>query len=39
LKRLLELRRWSGWINPVSGGLLVGFGVFSLLFRVFPGSV
>ena len=39
LKKLLELRRWSGWINPVSGGLLVGFGVFSLLFRVFPGSV
>ncbi|NJR39675.1 MAG: cytochrome c biogenesis protein CcdA [Leptolyngbyaceae cyanobacterium CSU_1_4] len=39
LRKLLELRRWSGWINPVSGGLLVGFGVFSLLFRVFPGSV
>ncbi|MCY7321996.1 MAG: cytochrome c biogenesis protein CcdA, partial [Phormidesmis sp. CAN_BIN36] len=26
IKKLLELRRWSGWINPVSGSLLVGFG-------------
>ncbi|MCU0565313.1 MAG: cytochrome c biogenesis protein CcdA [Oculatellaceae cyanobacterium Prado106] len=36
LKKILELRRWSGWINPVSGALLVGFGVFSLLFRFLP---
>lgn len=36
IKKLLELRRWSGWINPVSGALLVGFGVFSLLFRLLP---
>lgn len=34
VKKLLELRRWSGWITPASGALLVGFGVFSLLFRV-----
>lgn len=34
IKKLLELRRWSSWITPVSGALLVGFGVFSLLFRV-----
>lgn len=34
IKKLLELRRWSGWITPASGVLLVGFGVFSLLFRV-----
>lgn len=34
LKKLLELRRWSGWINPVSGALLLGFGVFSLLSRM-----
>ena len=34
IKKLLELRRWSGWINPVSGVLLVGFGVFSLLSRI-----
>lgn len=34
IKKLLELRRWSGWINPVSGVLLVGFGVFSLISRI-----
>lgn len=34
IKKLLELRQWSGWINPVSGALLVGFGVFSLLSRI-----
>ncbi len=34
IKKLLELRRWSGWINPVSGALLVGFGVFSLISRI-----
>lgn len=40
IKKLLEVRRWSGWITPASGALLVGFGVFSLLFRLFPsGSV
>lgn len=36
IKKLLELRRWSGWINPVSGALLLAFGVFSLLSRI-PG--
>ncbi|MGK7872962.1 MAG: cytochrome c biogenesis protein CcdA [Xenococcaceae cyanobacterium] len=34
IKKLLDLRRWSAWINPVSGALLVGFGVFSLLTRI-----
>ncbi|MGK7931278.1 MAG: cytochrome c biogenesis protein CcdA [Microcystaceae cyanobacterium] len=34
LKKLLELRRWSGWINLTSGVLLIGFGVFSLLTRL-----
>ncbi len=34
LKKLLELRRWSGWINITSGVLLIGFGVFSLLNRL-----
>jgi cytochrome c-type biogenesis protein len=34
IKKVLELRRWSGWITPVSGALLVGFGVFSLLLRL-----
>lgn len=38
IKKLLELRRWSGWITPASGALLVGFGVFSLLFRLFPSA-
>jgi cytochrome c-type biogenesis protein len=33
VKKLLELRRWSSWITPASGALLVGFGVFSLLGR------
>jgi cytochrome c-type biogenesis protein len=38
VKKILELRRWSGWINPVSGALLVGFGVFSLLVRLVPSA-
>ncbi len=33
IKKLLELRRWSSWITPASGALLVGFGVFSLMSR------
>jgi cytochrome c-type biogenesis protein len=36
IKKILELRRWSGWITPASGALLIGFGVFSLLFRLVP---
>ncbi|MBD1996508.1 sulfite exporter TauE/SafE family protein [Leptolyngbya sp. FACHB-541] len=39
IKKLLELRRWSSWITPASGALLVGFGVFSLLFRFFPAGI
>jgi cytochrome c-type biogenesis protein len=38
IKKLLELRRWSGWINPASGVLLIVFGVFSLLSRLPVGS-
>lgn len=34
IKKLLEVRRWSGWITPVSGVLLVGFGVVSLWTRL-----
>lgn len=34
IKKLLELRQWSTWINPISGGLLIVFGVFSLLSRI-----
>jgi cytochrome c-type biogenesis protein len=36
IKQFLTLRRWSAWITPASGALLVGFGVFSLLFRLLP---
>lgn len=39
IKKLLELRQWSGWITPASGVLLVGFGVFSLLLRLFPSGM
>ena len=39
LKKLLEIRRWSGWITPASGILLVGFGVFSLLLRFTPSQL
>ncbi len=31
IKKFLELRRWSGWITPASGVLLLGFGFFTLL--------
>ncbi len=34
IKKLLELRRWSSWITPASGALLLGFGVFTLLSRL-----
>lgn len=36
IKKMLELRKWSNWITPTSGVLLVGFGVFSLVFRLLP---
>lgn len=36
IKKILSLRQWSSWITPVSGALLVGFGVFSLLSRLVP---
>ena len=36
IKRILELRRWSGWITPASGILLIGFGLFSLMTRLLP---
>lgn len=34
IKKFLEFRRWGSWITPVSGALLLGFGVFSLLLRL-----
>lgn len=36
IKRILELRKWSGWITPASGVLLLGFGIFSLVTRLLP---
>ncbi|MEB3358820.1 MAG: cytochrome c biogenesis protein CcdA [Synechococcales bacterium] len=39
IKKLLELRRWSGWVTPASGAILIGFGVFTLLTRLVPASV
>jgi len=36
IKRILELRQWSSWITPASGALLLGFGVISLLTRLWP---
>ncbi|KAL2944032.1 Cytochrome c-type biogenesis ccda-like chloroplastic protein 2 [Bienertia sinuspersici] len=36
LQRLLSFRKFSAWINPLSGALLLGGGVYSLLDRVFP---
>lgn len=38
LKRLLALRQLSAWINPTSGALLLGGGVYALLTRVVPDS-
>lgn len=38
LKQLLALRRWSSWITPASGALLLGFGIFSLLTRLIPAA-
>jgi cytochrome c-type biogenesis protein len=34
IKKLLELRQWSSWINPASGAVLLSFGIFSLLSRL-----
>ena len=38
IKKILELRQWSGWITPISGALLLGFGIFSFLSRI-PGRI
>ena len=34
VNKIVEIRRWSGWINPVSGLMLVGFGLFSFVTRL-----
>lgn len=38
LQNLLSLRKFSAWINPTSGALLIGGGVYTLLDRLFPAS-
>ncbi|GBG73633.1 hypothetical protein CBR_g16976 [Chara braunii] len=39
MKRLLSMRKYSKWINPVSGAFLVSGGVYSLLTRIFPSTM
>ena len=34
LKKILEVRKWSGWITPTSGVILIGFGVVSIVSRI-----
>lgn len=34
LKQWLALRSWSQWLTPISGAILLSFGVFSLLTRL-----
>ncbi|GAV85358.1 DsbD domain-containing protein [Cephalotus follicularis] len=36
LQSLLSFRKFSAWINPVSGALLLGGGVYTMLDRLFP---
>ncbi|EPS68615.1 hypothetical protein M569_06152, partial [Genlisea aurea] len=36
LQSLLSFRKFSAWINPMSGALLLGGGIYSLLDRAFP---
>ncbi|XP_042412138.1 cytochrome c-type biogenesis ccda-like chloroplastic protein 1 isoform X4 [Zingiber officinale] len=38
LQNLLSFRRYSSWINPMSGALLLGGGIYTLLDRLFPAS-
>lgn len=36
LQSLLSLRKYSSWINPVSGAFLLGGGIYTILDRSFP---
>ncbi|XP_030443062.2 cytochrome c-type biogenesis ccda-like chloroplastic protein isoform X2 [Syzygium oleosum] len=36
LQSLLSFRKFSAWINPVSGALLLGGGIYTILDRLFP---
>ncbi|XP_002531046.2 cytochrome c-type biogenesis ccda-like chloroplastic protein [Ricinus communis] len=39
LQSLLSFRKFSAWINPMSGALLLGGGVYTFLDRLFPVSM
>ncbi|KAL0362724.1 UNVERIFIED_CONTAM: Cytochrome c-type biogenesis ccda-like chloroplastic protein 1 [Sesamum calycinum] len=39
LQSLLSFRKFSAWINPMSGALLLGGGVYTLLDRFFPATM
>ncbi len=36
LKNIMEVRKWSGWVTPASGVLLLSGGTYGLLSRVVP---
>ncbi|KAG9452751.1 hypothetical protein H6P81_005655 [Aristolochia fimbriata] len=38
LQSLLSFRKYSAWINPISGALLLGGGLYTLLDRLFPAT-
>ncbi|KAK1407072.1 hypothetical protein QVD17_38683 [Tagetes erecta] len=38
LQSLLSFRKFSAWINPMSGALLLGGGIYTFLDKVFPPS-
>ncbi|KAK9674433.1 hypothetical protein RND81_12G232000 [Saponaria officinalis] len=39
LQSLLSFRKFSAWINPASGALLLGGGLYTLLDRLFPATM
>ncbi|XP_021894729.1 cytochrome c-type biogenesis ccda-like chloroplastic protein isoform X2 [Carica papaya] len=39
LQSLLSFRKFSAWINPASGALLLGGGIYTLLDRLFPATM
>ncbi|CAJ1978610.1 unnamed protein product [Sphenostylis stenocarpa] len=39
LQSLLSFRQFSAWINPISGAMLLGGGVYTFLDRLFPATM
>ncbi|KAL1365625.1 hypothetical protein HN51_013622 [Arachis hypogaea] len=39
LQSLLSFRKFSAWINPISGAMLLGGGVYTFLDRLFPATM